>query len=271
MYNFTAAFNYQYQTPPESIGGVCSPNLVQTHNYLHWVYGGQPLGCYGERPIRGGTVPSTHWTGSAFDWRYENVGGGYREVGRDKAVEIIDWLIENALVLGIQCIHDYFGCKIWKIERGWKTQTKSSTGMGQKWALWIHVETHPDAWADSTPPLEREGLTPSPPVGNTEPNPGLPELPPIIPSTPENPVSTEPTQFNPVTVPSLGTVKKGHTGLEVKKLQALLFHVWTQTDVVIDGQFGQKTEDGLKAVQMWTKITADGVCGPQSWKTVLDA
>jgi peptidoglycan hydrolase-like protein with peptidoglycan-binding domain len=54
------------------------------------------------------------------------------------------------------------------------------------------------------------------------------------------------------------TLREGSTGEDVKKLQAKL-HVF------IDGEFGPKTETSLKKFQADHKLTADGICGPQSW------
>ncbi len=38
---------------------------------------------------------------------------------------------------------------------------------------------------------------------------------------------------------------------------------------VADGDFGLRTQDALKKVQRATGISADGICGPQTWKKLL--
>lgn len=57
------------------------------------------------------------------------------------------------------------------------------------------------------------------------------------------------------------TVRKGSHSEYVKELQAAI-----GTDV--DGDFGPKTEAKLKAYQTAHNLVADGICGPQTWKTI---
>jgi peptidoglycan hydrolase-like protein with peptidoglycan-binding domain len=57
------------------------------------------------------------------------------------------------------------------------------------------------------------------------------------------------------------TLRKGSTGNDVKKLQAAL-HLLT------DGQFGRITEATVKSFQTEHQLTADGICGPQTWKAI---
>lgn len=127
----------------------CSPNLDAIGRYLRARWGGQSLGCYVVRPVVGGSRPSSHSYGAALDWRYANPGPGRDVLLRD----ILPWLVNHSAELGIQALHDYVGSRIWRANRsgdangGWKKQSPGSQ-MGQSWAQWIHVEVHPDAWAD---------------------------------------------------------------------------------------------------------------------------
>ena len=73
--------------------------------------------------------------------------------------------------MGIQAIHDYKGGRIWRSTRFdgrgayWLAQKPSSTGMGQSWAGWIHIEVHADAWFDPRSVEERiAGVVPPRPT-----------------------------------------------------------------------------------------------------------
>jgi hypothetical protein len=95
----------------------CSPNLLALRDHLLATYGGQFLGCYNPRPIRGGTAWSSHAFGAAIDWGY---GGRHKGPGRQVMLEqVLPWLIANAQLLGVQQIHDYGGNRYWQNYRGW--------------------------------------------------------------------------------------------------------------------------------------------------------
>jgi hypothetical protein len=135
-----------------------SPNLCLLRDYLLNRWGGASLGIYEDRPIRGvmSTVPSSHAFGAALDYRYDN---------REEAEGIIRWLISNSKELGVQAIHDYYGCAIWRSTNsepdkgGWESAEKSqNTGMGQPWAQWLHIETTKTDWGNNTP-IEERGVT----------------------------------------------------------------------------------------------------------------
>lgn len=148
-------FHSWQESPREPDPNMCSPINVTYMAYLTGTWGGQNLGCYASRPIIGGSTPSSHSSGSACDWRYEDPGPG-RTVLLN---EILPFLIDNSLELGIQAIHDYVGCRIWRPpgtsgrpsepspECGWKAQSPGSQ-MGQSWAKWIHVECLDSRWLD---------------------------------------------------------------------------------------------------------------------------
>lgn len=129
-----------------------SPNLVAINDYLVKRWGGTNVGILNKRPIRGGSSPSSHSFGAALDWRYgDTVGQRQRVVD-----ETIPWLIENSVELGVQAIHDYYGCTVWRSfregsKRGWREQPEKSEGgaMGQTWARWLHIETTKSAWGNN--------------------------------------------------------------------------------------------------------------------------
>lgn len=134
----------------------CSPINTTWNAYLLNRWGGQNLGCYAARPVVGGSSPSTHGSGAANDWRYQDPG-----IGRSRMLnEVMPWLINNSRELGLQAIHDYVGCRIWRPpgtsgrpsqpspDSGWRQQTPGSQ-MGQSWALWLHLECLNTRWNDT--------------------------------------------------------------------------------------------------------------------------
>lgn len=59
------------------------------------------------------------------------------------------------------------------------------------------------------------------------------------------------------------TLRRGDKGEAVKELQRAL------GGIAVDGVFGAKTEDAVKAWQRLHKLTADGVAGPKFWAAIL--
>ena len=75
----------------------------------------------------------------------------------------------------------------------------------------------------------------------------------------------------PVTIPSLEVLRVGvPNSRDVTRCQALLVHAAAQ-NITIDGNFGPRTEEAVKNVQRFFKITVDGIVGPQTWRTLIDA
>ena len=68
-----------------------------------------------------------------------------------------------------------------------------------------------------------------------------------------------------IKVPSL---KKNATGGSVRALQALLSATGHSTTV--DGSFGSQTESSVKAYQKAKGLTVDGICGEQTWTSLLN-
>lgn len=147
----------------------CAPLAQTWTDYLLERWGGQNLGCYAPRPVIGGSTPSDHASGAATDWRYEDPG-----IGRDAMLaEVMPWLIGNSRELGLQAIHDYVGCRIWRPpgtsgrptspspECGWRAQTPGSQ-MGQPWAQWLHLACLNTRWADTRTVDDMLPTTPTP-------------------------------------------------------------------------------------------------------------
>lgn len=238
----------------------CQPACRTLEDFMMYVWGGQLLGCHGDRDIIGGSKPSTHAYGAAPDWRYENPG-----IGRQRMLdEVIPFLIDNSAELGIQAIHDYAGSRIWRppgtsgrgpTGTGWLKQ-KAGSQMGQSWALWLHIEIHIDDIDDGRPVVDKLGLTPGEPH-----EPPAWEPPPVI----EPPV-TEPPATGGTYMQWLNTIKAGASGTAVTILQGLLKSCGYS--IQIDGAFGRQTDDAVRWYQGVHGLTIDGVVGPQTWHTL---
>lgn len=166
-------------------------------------------------------------------------------------------------LFGIQAIHDYSGCRIWRVGRTastnpndwWKHQTPDKAGMGQPWAKWLHIETPPDRWEDATPIAAR--LTG---VGLTFSSPGTPSMDP----------GTSPT-LTEDDMRKLTTIRQGLIDADfdsdVKRCQALLCAAGFTTP--IDGNAGPATAKAIRDFQTSKGLTIDGVCGQHTWRALL--
>ena len=63
------------------------------------------------------------------------------------------------------------------------------------------------------------------------------------------------------------TKKKGSSGEPVRTVQHLLRHAGST--VVVDGDFGAKTETAVKAFQTAKHLTADGIVGNKTWSALV--
>lgn len=217
----------------------CSPNLTQLKWELARQFHMTNNGCYAERDIRAGTLPSSHSHGAAIDENYPD---------RIAALTvIIPWLINNSKELHLQAIHDYYGSRIWRAGRTsstadahsawWKAQTPNpATGMGQQWALYFHLETNEEGWGDNTPISTR--LSPDPP-----------------------------------TVPISGalvftrTIKPGDEGADVAFVQVVIRApgaVAGTKSIVADGRYGPQTVTAVKNIQKVFGLVDDGLIGPKT-------
>lgn len=148
-----------FPTPAHHDG--CSPNLVLVLAELARRWPGiYNLGCFGRRPVRGGTAPSSHWNGAAIDAGYP---AELDAVVRD---QVAPFLVARSAELNVQAVHDYRRCRIWRAGRTaleadactawWKAQKRSrTTGMGQEWCNHLHIEVTPEGWGDDTPIRQR--------------------------------------------------------------------------------------------------------------------
>lgn len=71
---------------------------------------------------------------------------------------------------------------------------------------------------------------------------------------------TDADNYNALMLPIL---RKGSSGTAVAMLQAML-------GVEVDGQFGNDTYNSLKVFQKNTGVTANGTCGIDTWKRVIE-
>jgi hypothetical protein len=208
------SYQRAYKSPDETPFSSASPNLQQLARYLQRVYGLRNLGIYNKRPIRGGTSWSSHAYGAALDSGYLN-----QDV---LEAQILPWLIEHSKKLGVQRIHHYRKQQIWTAGKGWENK---SPGEGD---AWIHIEVHPDAWADARSVDEKlEGSAPAP-----------------APAPASRP-----------------TLRRGDRGPAVVELQKLL-------GITADGDFGKITDRAVRDFQTAKKLTVDGIVGPKTWKAL---
>lgn len=147
--------------PISNVGkSYCSPNLMLVVDELQQRWPFRHLGCYGRRPVRGGTKPSSHSWGAAVDIGYEPA--------TDVDVErlVCPFLVAWSHELHLSAIHDYRRSRIWHAGRTehdedacstwWRAQKPSSaTGMGQAWCNHLHLEVTAEGWSDTTPLVAR--------------------------------------------------------------------------------------------------------------------
>lgn len=91
----------------------------------------------------------------------------------------------------------------------------------------------------------------------------------IVPVEPEAKPETE-TETQPTAsgVISMNTLKNGSRGTQVKVLQFLLNELGYDCGEA-DGIFGSKTLSAVKAYQKAKSLTADGICGKNTWTKIL--
>ncbi|QQS26291.1 MAG: peptidoglycan-binding protein [Actinomycetota bacterium] len=211
-------------------------------------WGGTVLGGYFVRPVRGGTRWSAHAFGAAIDHGLATRHGGPGINTVEKI--ILPWLVDSSAELGIQVVHHYAkwsqgphqGANRWKAGKGWYV---SSIGSGD----WLHIETHPDRWADATP-VDQRLAAPALDLPEFAPDRGLWSLWPFWQGKP--------------------TVRLGTTGDAVRYLQGVLKHKAGQTQLgPVDGVLGNQTLSAVLNVQrFFTPQAVDGVVGPKTWTAV---
>lgn len=125
-----------------------TPGLKSLQSWLLFTGQGQitNLGAWVVRDKRGNENvgnTSVHATGRAADFGYSK---------RETILPVIDYLIKNADLLGVEMIGDYFPApfgRTWKCDRAaWKVYDKL-TIHGAPGGRWIHLEISPEMAASS--------------------------------------------------------------------------------------------------------------------------
>ena len=237
-------------TPGASPYNKCAPALTAINKYLMDRYGGQSLGCFNVRDIKGTSVPSTHSWGAARDWRYADPGPGRRVAEQ----EILSFLIGHSKELGIQAIHDYVKSRIWRASwvsassDGWRDVTPNpEKGMGASWATYFHIEVNRSQWADGRSVQDKIGAQPPAPH-------------PVEPFRPAQ------GKFGDYPERKKSVLRIGATGDEVRYLQGVLDKARIQTTV--DGRFERLTDRSVRRFQQRHGLTVDGVVGPKTWRDI---
>jgi hypothetical protein len=217
-------------------------NVLKDFVMGHW--GGHNLGILSKppRPIRGGTTASLHNWGMAWDWRWADPGPG-----RANADAVIEYCINNAAATGIQAVHDYAKGRYWHSNKGWRdAKPSASTGFGQPWAQWLHIER---TWAAANlaTPLDQAPPTTPPTAKTNDAITGQPNL--ILPST---------------------SLEVGSVGADVARLQDFLRYFKFADFKRSDGQYGPRTKGAVQNAQTdfagkkWYLAKVDGQWGPKS-------
>lgn len=200
--------------------------------YVLGRWSGMDLGILAKPPrtIRAGSTASMHNWGMAWDWRWADPGPG-----RGAADEVIDFAITNSARLGIQAVHDYVNARYWKNNVGWRTARNSpSTGFGQPWSQWLHIERTWDA-ANNADPIDgptAAGAAPGAATSAAEPARFQGELP-------------------------TGPLRRGDSGADVARIQDYLRSAGFAGFTASDGLFGPRTDAAVRAAQ--TAFAAQGL------------
>lgn len=199
-------------------------------------------GTFGVRKKRGKSSYSVHATGRAGDlsWR----GAPYRGPGNyEAACKMMDFLAANADALFVEAIFDYYPAphgRGWKCDRGaWQVYDKAAFS-GAPSGDWVHVEVSntkaddPQYYIDT---MKR--LLGDPPVA-VAPAPAK--------ATPKAPPGKKP------------WFQVGSSGAGVKKVQEIV------GATPVDGKYGPKTAEAVRAWQAEHDQHVDGIWGPGSEK-----
>jgi len=105
-------------------------------------------GDFGVRNMRGKESLSVHATGRACDFSYRNMGNGKGVPnGRREAVAMCKLLVDNADLLGLEALFDYFPApfgRAWMCDRDAWSKYKKATISGAPKGDWLHVEISPE-------------------------------------------------------------------------------------------------------------------------------
>ena len=127
-------------------GTALTPGMKVLRDTILFLNGGKVtnLGGWVVRDMKGKPgKPSVHSTGRAIDL-------GYRD--REAIEPVIDWLVKNADLLGIEYVADYFprpGGRGWRCDRNACSDYPKGRIAGAPGGRWIHIETDPAMSADA--------------------------------------------------------------------------------------------------------------------------
>lgn len=200
-------------------------------------------GTYGVRAKRGKSASnmSVHATGRAADlsWR----GAPYKGSGKyEDAVRMMDFLVENADVLDIQAVFDYYPKphgRGWMCDRNaWRVYDRKAFS-GSPGGDWVHIEIGLKFCQDADYYEQKMAEL----LGNKKParKPAAKKS-----AAPEYPGKS---------------LRKGSKGDDVKLVQGVV-------GATQDGDFGPKTEKSVKAWQAANAACcgpSDGIVGPKTW------
>lgn len=209
--------------------------------YLTTRWGGSSLGILARPPreMRSGTLPSLHNWGMALDWQWHPGGG------RKAADEAIAFLLDHANDLSIQAVHDYQATRYWKSYAAWRPGTVSTTtGMGQEWARFLHIER---TWAAANDARSIEAT---------------------LAGSPNETVAKA--VADTTTALPVDRLKLGDVGAAVAAVQDFVRQHGFANFSRSDGQFGPRTDAAVRAAQ--TAFAAkglytaeiDGIWGPKT-------
>lgn len=190
--------------------------------------GGRNGGIYLCRTIPGSGALSLHAEGRAGDLMNPD--------GATWSQPLADALVAHSGELGIQCV--IHRGKIWSGSYpydGWRPYRGASNHFDHN-----HVELSIAAAAHLTVARLNEVLA-APPRPRTWTDKMIMELP---------------------------TIRRGSTGLHVRKVQGLL-NSYPAADIKIDGSFGPTTETRVRDFQRAMRLSPDGIVGRQTWTALL--
>lgn len=197
-------------------------------------------GSFGVRKKRGKSSYSVHATGRAADlsWR----GKPYRGTGNyEDACKMYDFLVENADALHIEAVFDYYPApwgRGYKCDRDATKVYENKAFSGAPGGDWIHVEIANDKCDDSQFYID-----------------AFKEL------LGDAPVEVKPSSSAPAPRAPRGKkpwLTQGSKGDDVKEMQEIV------GAKPVDGDFGPKTAEALRAWQAQHDLHVDAIWGPGS-------